>query len=238
MFSRLIRTSNFIPPNVSGNILWLRSDLGVDSTTNPGEVTSWADQSGAGIITSLTAISTRPTYSSTGGPNNVPRIIGNAALGSGVRLGSGTNLITAGSNRTVYVVCKAVTQGTGGSLVTFRRSGALCTLQLYSSSFVYSDGVSINNNTSPNFPSITGTTIVRYRYSSGSKIECRINGADQTITGGNVTTESGTAGFDIFGRADAGQGWVGDIYEVIVYNSLLSTDNMTTIENYLSTRYT
>jgi hypothetical protein len=63
--------AGFQPPQLSGNVLWLRADLGI-TLDGSNKVSAWADQSGLGHDVSQSTSTKRPPYSSSGGPNNSP----------------------------------------------------------------------------------------------------------------------------------------------------------------------
>jgi hypothetical protein len=61
---------SFTPVSVADCICWLRSDLGI--TLNGSDVSTWADQSGAGNDVTQAVAADQPAYFSSGGSNNHP----------------------------------------------------------------------------------------------------------------------------------------------------------------------
>lgn len=64
--------SAFVPPHLSGCVLWLRADMGI--TLVSGAVSAWADQSGSGNHVTQGTAGSRPAYASNGGPNDAPYV--------------------------------------------------------------------------------------------------------------------------------------------------------------------
>lgn len=58
----MLGASAFTPKSISGLLLWLRADLGTNTTTNGVAVTTWNDQSGNGNNGSQGTAANQPTY--------------------------------------------------------------------------------------------------------------------------------------------------------------------------------
>ena len=104
-------------PLPSGAVLWLKADTGVTADGN-GNVSTWADQSGAGYNVTQSTGTLQPQL--------VNNAIGNLPAinftGSDALENTQANLVAAGSARTVLAVAQASATGDGGALLTFRRS--------------------------------------------------------------------------------------------------------------------
>ncbi len=245
---------------VCGPVLWLKADAevytdaGITQATDGQSVQQWNDQSGNGNHVSQATAINKPTFKS---PDATARP---ALYFDGVNKkvflnNTVSNLVTAGTARTVFVVarrdCNAHAGGVlGGTLFTFRRGGLINTLTYGANSYgtpiyIYSDNNGVGNNNA----SITGTaidsafspTVVTYKIpAAGSQVQCSLNSVAQTVNqgGGAVTTETGTTGFTVGDREDqADLDWSGWIYEVIVYNRTLTAAEITQVENYLKNKY-
>lgn len=58
----LFDVGGFSPKSISNLVLWLRADLGTNTTTGGAAVTSWADQSGNGNNAAQGTAANQPTY--------------------------------------------------------------------------------------------------------------------------------------------------------------------------------
>lgn len=257
LFSNALLQGVFVPCDP---VLWLKADAGVYTdagVTAAGDgqsVQQWNDQSGNGNHVTQTTAVNKPVF-------KAPDATGMQALyfdGSNGKIflnNTTSNLVAAGSERTVFVVarrdCNAHAGGVlGGTLFTFRRGGIINTLTYGSNSYgtpvyIYSDNNGVGNNNA----SITGTaidsafspTVVTYKVpAAGGQIQCNLNSVAQTVNqgAGSVTTETGIAGFTVGDREDqADLDWSGWIYEVIVYNRSLSAAEIVSVESYLKNKY-
>lgn len=232
----------------SGAQVWFRADAGVLNPLNAAAgngdaVATWEDQIGT-LDVSQSNASFRPTYV-TNAMNGLPAL--EYDLGANDRLFNTTNLPTGA--RTVLFAGDANDSGPGGTLFAYRRAtgGTLIhSNQLSSLSgtfFVYSDGVNGANNTTG--PAGTLTTIrspfvSAHKSVPGSKIGVDVNGSALALSQpGSVTAEtSATSGFTVGGREDiSGGNWQGLIGEVIVYDSILNSAQLTISSNYLASKW-
>lgn len=223
----------FTNTTVAGLKLWLKSTAGL--TTSGSNVTGWSDQSGNG--NDVTAPGTPPTYNASS-INGVPGITFAGLVGG---LTSTTSSILAtSSDRHVIVVSKPTTSG-GGSLLAFRLTIPDSTwdvLTIGSIQYFWSDGVLIASTNTPvdytNTPLATEFTGV-----TGSPAGVTINASAITLASpGNISPDSGTTGFSVGDRASsAGQGFVGDICEVLVFDHVLSGGDLQQVRAYLQDKY-
>lgn len=244
-FSFFGKAPPFVPTTISGCVLWLKSDLGI--TTSSGNVTQWNDQSGAAITPSFTAAgAARPTYTASGGPNNVPYLTGTV----NTLLSSGTSLFSSAGARTIFAVGRGVNDGFGhallGTVFTNRSTTAVYTVQVLGDGggghrYLYSDGVSVNitDNALADAPFFSDFVFDFSSTGTGSALSAFFNGGSVLPTaGGNVAAESGSAGTGIMGRGDSGlQGWIGRMYEIVIYNRVLSGTEKSTVRSGLAARY-
>jgi hypothetical protein len=222
--------ATFAPTDIAGCKLWLRGDLGV--TTSGGNVIAIADQSGNGnnvvnsgtVAFNASAIGGLPGWTGDG----------NAWLEN-----TTSNLVSAGSGRTVFVVAKAA-GATGGGLLEFRTSiptnvmahvVAGTGLLFYDSAHTWSDGA--DASTSP--------IVYEGAWSSAVAPVLKANGSVVTFASGsgNLDADSGDNGFRVmsWNRKQPSVGWAGDMTEVVVYDSILSSPNAAMLRSYLGARH-
>ena len=235
-----------VRPPASGLQLWLRADAGVQSSTGTeiadGEsVAVWMDQSPHARKVVQAEVARRPVFVANG-IRQQPALLfdGNDVLQDLV-----TNLTSSTAARTVVTVAQAGEASGGGALLTFRRTAPVCTLQhiLYSGTYyVYSDGVNgSGNSTIPNaIDSIRQPFVTTFSCAgAGQKLTVWLNGQRQVVTqAGAVGEDAGAAGFSIGNREDyPGFGWNGLISEVLVYDRVLSDEELTELNRQLAARY-
>lgn len=219
-------------PFIAGQKLWLRADMGV--TLSGGNAISWADQSGNGNDVTGSV------------PFNASSINGKPGLtfsSAGMTNGS-SSVLSGASPRTIFVVYKPTNNNPSSSLVTLR-SGTLKADYIAEWSFggtglIYTDGVNGANNASvPLVSNIGVATISEWTSTApGAVLGYRRNGAALAVTQpSGSSTENGTAGFSIGGSGAALGPMIGDICEVIVYDSVLSSTDEAAVLVCLATRY-
>jgi len=226
----------FSPASLSGLVLWLRADLGI--TLNGGNVSAWADQSGAGNTFNQPTASKQPVFNAVDANlNNQPSIgpFSEANLHS---------LIWAGSSGTappysIFIVTYNVTDAV--AKYTWATSGA-------NQSDFY-----INNALHFISGSVDLGTAVGLGFSGKY-----VMGGDSPITSGTVavyhnaitakvTAAVGTDPPDLFnfgqrriGRyseTPANFAWPGTIAEIVAVNHIATLAERTQIMNYIGTRY-
>ena len=240
------RNDATVRPPTAGLQLWLRADQGVQGTTGveaaEGEaVALWRDQSPHARTVVQSDAARRPVYV-TNGIRNQPalRFDGHDLLHD-----VSINLMPAGGARTVVVVAQAGETSNGGAVFTFRRTTPVSTLQhvLYSGTYyVYSDGVNAaGNSTIPNvLDAIRRPFVTAFASSAaGQKLSVWLNGQRQTVTQpGGVGADAGAAGFTIGNREDHPDfGWNGLIGEVLVYDRVLTDEELVELNRQLAARY-
>ena len=208
----------FIPTMVSDCALWLdgmdRSAMVLSGTT----VTQWTDKTGNGRH-----------GAHTGSPQ-----LGTTTTGRQCVVFSGTNYFTisnantlSGSNSTYFIQCSATTNGR--NLFNLWGNARSLTHQLYYNGvdnlFFTSSTLFFNSNT---LACIQENT-------SASLCSSFFNGtANNTMT----TSARGTnTDFILGGNYDGGNGWIGNIQEVIFYNRVLTTSERQAVEGYITRRW-
>lgn len=230
--------SSFAPTDISGNILWLRADLGVTKNVSD-QVSSWADQSGSGNHFTHGVDAEKPVYTAAA-VNGQPSLRFTGA--SNHRLDAASNIMPGTTKNTVFMVCKQAATPSDGCLYT-TVNGANGDVARY----LNSAGAKIR------FYSIGGatqdaaiTSDTNFHYFTWT-INATIAVADTLNVRENaisiLTSASGTrAGTPDRNMRLGLEGTnirplSGDIAEFIIYNTALSGANISTVESYLATRY-
>lgn len=216
----------FAPTDLAGLQLWLKADsLGL---ADGAAVTTWADSSGLGNNAS---VGVAPTYKA-GIVNGLPV----------VRFASGNFLNTTApasqAAETLFLVFRpsgagfraplgATNAGGGRNLYVDNATGKM---QLDA------DGVvAISTSSTP--ISISVFSVFAYDFAAATSWHDFLNG---TADGANTTPNSFTnARLTAIGRSDPGSPnyFTGDIAEVLIYNSVLSSTDRGSVHNYLLVKY-
>lgn len=235
----VVVTTPFTPLVLGSTLkLWLRGDLGV--TLSGGNVTGIADQSGNGndVVNSGTI----PWVASS--INGKPGWTNSNSLGTAL-VNTVSNILPAGSARTIFVVAK--TTGAGGSLLSIRdgfKNAVYLLNQAGNPTFpngIFADS-STGTATLATPPSAAAAHIVEYKaYAAPSYLSCVIDGVAQSVSQANpCVAESGATGFAIgswLTNGSNGAYWAGDIVEVIVCDTILSLPVERQVQNYMGARY-
>lgn len=211
--------------------LHLVSDKGV--VTTGSAVTNWNDQSGNGNDAFQNTGINQPTYVQNS-INGLPAIRFNGST-SKLTLPTSMSLGIQNNPYEMFIVGKSSSSNiqfliAGGSLEQYEyhlngASGArfIPTTSAYldmGMTGVYTDG-------NPHVFSARAS-------SSGGAV--RVDGIDEGTSGNNIRS-SNTANLLLGVRSDGGYYFNGDIAEVLIYNSILSTTDRNTVEQYLADRY-
>ena len=217
------RRPSFSPTDIAGLKLWLKADSLVLSDNDP--VSTWADSSGLGNNVTG-AGGARPLYK-TNIQNGLPAI---RFDGTDDTL-TGTFTITHGDG---FAVCNFNSAGNfpdynglyitqGGTLISdnfFGGDGSGSTnLYLPVAGYAY-NSIRINKVNTLNFSPLTTTKLL-------AGVSGGIGAAPISKTSINIGNNPGAAG----------RFWNGDIFEIIVYDSTLSTTDRGKVEDYLNAKY-
>ena len=213
----------FVPTSIPGCVLSLRADRGITLATG---VSVWADQSGNGNNVSQATGSAQPTYNSSGGPNGQPYL--NFAQASNQFLASAA--FSLSQPLFVWIVANQ-SGGSGNQYSIDGRSANTLALLIVSQTIV-----DMNAGAVLSWTSASAGTFQSYGM--------QFNGASSSLYSNNVSKASGSAGTNAVGGitigafGNGGGGFLnGNIAEVIVYNSILSSDSLNTLESYGNARY-
>jgi hypothetical protein len=227
-------------PPLTGLAAWYKADAGV--TLSGSNVTGWADQSGNG--NNLAPIASDPTFTASA-INGLPGI--NFNLSTAI-LARSTSPLSVGSDRTVVVIAKPATNsgGTfsvGGAVVQFKNGAGATWIgdlgTIGGSVYGYSTGVAADELGSP--PTILNVPLeIEFATQVGNQPSFVINGTSYTSVGGAaVVTDNGTNDFYVGNNIaiPTSAYFAGDISEVLVYDHVLSSPDLTTLRSYIAGRY-
>lgn len=218
----------------AGQRLWLKADAGV-TTTIGGEVTQWADQSGAGIL--FTPGSTGPTLVPNVA-NGLPalRFSGSEYLLTTMFTGTTFSAVTvmalvrwtptSSGNSYCYTIGSS---GTSGSQLTLsRRSGQKA---------YHYDGALTNVEANSFIPPDTFQVFAQVYGETGPTSHRLYQNAGRMMdTAAQNSYAADGQVFRIGGWSFSGYGFVGDIIEFVVYDRVLTTAERRSAEEYLRVR--
>lgn len=219
----LALSPQFRPNLLSNCALWLDGADRTTLTLSGSNVTQWNDKSGNGTNAGVYNTTPFPTYSSTntsvqfsGGQGLTTSLSASTTIESGFVVA----LFTAVANTNTLLG-----SGNGDGGRQFRVSGSVLQTISQSVAGVVTSGATLSNSTMYICEYVNdGTTLTHYltgtTYASGSA----------RTYGTGLTTSIGL-------RFGGGEGFAGNIYEVCVFNSALSTSARQQVEGYLATKW-
>lgn len=210
------------PPDIPGLVLWLKAQG--QSYTDGNSVTTWTDSSGVGNNVASAGLNAPIFKTGIVGGRAVMRL-----SGADARFMSSGSLALSQPDTIFIVANKNSGTSASGRLLD---STARQLVETTSSEFVqlYSGGAT----------NITGTIPIAGAF---HVISCVFNGAasanwvDKVADGSGTLGTAGIATLYLGSDNTGGVDFPGDIAEVIIYNSALSTGDRQGIENYLGQYY-
>ena len=214
---------------------------GVDTSGNPaigGAVSTWSDRSGNVINYNLTQISadSQATFALTEGQNSL-------AFSGGDFYSSGTTYTgAAGEDYTAVYVAK-IPGATNGSIQYAPLTNGNNPSSMWFNASAYGDlvhgstarGFTVNNQSAGTaMPTVFNPLHLFIVQRSSSTVTGYTGGNTQQFSHGSIT--NGTS-ISEFGRASASYTTSGSIFEVMFFDSALSTANMNAITNYAANKY-
>ena len=234
----------FAPTDVGGLVLWLKADAGTfqdaakttPATANTHPIGAWADQSGSGNDVTQAVAGLKPILAT----NRIGSLPG--VYFDGQAAPNGDTLVTAAvfAMKPCTVFCVASCNdlanyrafiGSDGNAFEFRHSNAgsgSAVLQ------ALKQGVTVIGSGTGTLTNDT-VTLVEMSYGSAGAFDFVINGT----TGGSGTNNQTWTEEEVFIGSNKGiaEFFKGDLYEIAIYNSVLSAGDRTKVRNYLSTRW-
>lgn len=225
----------FSPSDISGLQLWLDATTGLFDATSGGSavttdgsaVARWEDQSGNGRHATQSTLNNRPLLkTSVKNSKNVLRF-------DGSNDGMTITPYALGSSPS-YSVFVVIYQNNNNSLDVWLEGGNLnpylsCGAGSPSNGFRHYDG--------SNTFDVTKTTVNVWaisNYSQSTTVRQFYFNGDAVASG---TSSTRAATFEYIGRSNNGFYWDGDIAELLIYNSYLSSSNRESVRDYLNTKW-
>lgn len=226
-------TPTFNPTQIAGCSLWLRADLGI--TQSSGSVSSWADQSGNGRDATQAVANNQPTFTASG-INSLPTVsFTPVVFVEFLSLSAGAlSSLTAGE---LFVVAKNTDDGVSISEPCCFTDAGGANYIPFADRKIY-DNFGSDSRHDTGYAPAAGVWSSPWLYNVSAITNewiARLNGSivftDATNTVGSFT--NCRIGCDP-GNA---VGMRGNVSEVIIYNSKLSSGDRATVVSYLNTRY-
>lgn len=229
----------FKPTNLSGLVLWLRADLGV--TLNVGNVSAWADQSGAGNNFTQGTGANQPLFQASGfggrpnvkfsstGPTTLSKI-GFASLNG--KTGLTSFIVAKDSDNGAHAIAQC---GVADSVFGWRGPWNIANdCGIFIKSQVSNARVVTDLSVPVVVTATADLTLVHQCF-------CFLNGVDGTFRDVDANP-GGTFGTgDFYLGTDQGAGanaWnTGELAEILVYNRVLSAGELSRVNHYLGARY-
>lgn len=228
------------PKQISGCVLWLDASDSSSVVLTSGKVSQWSDKSGNLNHVTQSNASYRPNYVSNS-INNLNTIYFTQSSGTNLRK---TNF-PADTTKTVFLVFNAKYGPSNARILNFSYGTATADFGVYTQNsyknyFLYS-------NSGGGASSFTGSgyvdnnniiTITQNGYAANSTTLYE-NGKVLGTFSPNTTSTWDDAGLTIGGNGNttSGENFTGNVGELIIYNSVLSTKEREQIENYLSKKW-
>jgi hypothetical protein len=150
----------------------------------------------------------------------------------------GTANATTGDTKTVIALAKSA-NATGGSIWCSRNTGRcfLARTLRSGSSFISGDVTATNVTTTLDITTPMQSFFLQvWRSPSSLAIEYRANGTAQS-TSGTILSDTGTTGYCLATLSSSFQNWTGDIAELIVVNSYVTTAVAESLEGYMAHKW-
>lgn len=232
--------SSFTPRSLANCVVWLRADLGI--TTVSGAVSVWADQAtGSANNATQTNAPSMPTYNASGGLNNAAYLTftGSSALSWGYVSPTGAHTImvvmklttTNGGGHTAYVIY----DGTHTSEMILDLSGYSNTSWVDGWSSGGGSMVGVNDV----LGSASGHILLHTTDGLGNatgNYTASLDGTSKTVVTSGAYGAVGT-GSEIGARTTGAFTLVANLYEIVVYNRVLSSTEQGKLVAYAKARY-
>lgn len=235
------------PPNaIAGLLAWWKSDAGI--TLVSGAVDSWADQSGNSHTASAAASTNRPAYSTVINGKTVLTFDGSSDYLTANALA--THLNGNDTPFTVMFSAKPTTTSPATNMILFAPGqstsvnyfhivGYRTTGYIISQRRAVNSGDQVIVDSSPT--SYTTTMAVVSMVFTGTAVSIYINGTvvvnNVAMNVGSMASNFNRVGIGALVRSAVENYFSGDLGEVIVYNSAISTTDRSAVEFYLKSRW-
>ena len=233
------RQSYFSPLQIPGCAFWARSDAGI-TTNSSNQVTQWSDQSGFGA-NATPSTGTQMAYSSSGGVNGLPFLTGTSstfmtgAFASAAQLTLST-IVGVGTSGSQTVSFPGLFTGTNSSFGT--NSG--CSL-VYATNTNFTARQMVNTSTQRNATlsgALTTNVLHIHLGLNDSSITTYYRDGISQVASSSISGNNTSTNFVIGSESNStASSWIGQFYEFIAYNRVLSSTQLTMLHRYLGERY-
>ena len=227
-----VATSDFQLTDISGLQLWLKNKEGV---TDNGTLT-WADSSGNANNATQSTVNSKPTYSSGDGSFNFAGSTGSnplhLKLGSNISLGAFTaffaiDMVFPSPGSSEFYILTDVESGTNKLIQMFKNDSGIFGYVLGGTAGSPS-GTGARQFTSPPTDGTKFVLVVTKSAASSATIKFFKNSTEMVST--TLFSSSNAVEIEMIGsKQNGGRSHAGKIYEIAVYNSLLSDDDRASV---------
>jgi len=229
--------AGFVPTDIASLFLWLDAEQGI--TLNGPDVAGWADQSGNGNLAFQGSASKQPFFNSTG-IGSKPSVAFDASTFENMEVPDSPS-IDITSSFTFYVVCNALSDAEAHFISRNQNLGYRWRLitGFKSAVIISDDGVGFEQEISPGSISSATDVILEVHYQVGGTVNFTQNGV--ALGGAQVNALSGVfsnSAILFIGSITAVSSFFdGDIAQILLYSTLLSTADRNNNISYLGNRY-
>lgn len=221
--------------------LWLRSDRGI--SLNGSNVTAWADQSGFGRDAIQLTPANQPVYTTSSAVRGLPAVTGAATRGLLAGAAADWTFLHDGTGCTIFLVTYSRATPTNYLIGTQSSSGANRGFNIFwsgtSHNFIVGDGTTQQFSLTRAASALTlNKTIATFATASTPDASVTVNGVAGTT--GNAATPSGTAPANPLGICWGGASSFGtdtDFFDIVLFNRVLSANEIAALNAYATTRY-
>jgi hypothetical protein len=221
---------NTFPLSIGSPICWMNGSLGV-LTDSSGNVNTWLDltNSGNGCVTNTF---TRPVFH-TGGQNGYPYLSFNGSQG----LAGQTNALSSqGNGFEIAIIFSNNSGGNGNALYNLLNSGSGMICDINSAGKLQCIGQSPSTHVLTASTALTNTIYMTDCCWNGTSSYLYVTGSGSTT--GSLAPFTASEGYPYWmGNDGASGGWIGNIYEVVMYGLPLTTGQRTSLTSYFTTKY-
>ncbi len=213
-----------VPTDISGLVAWSKADAGTTPTSDGVGISQWDDQSASGDDATQGTAADEPTYESNE-LNSLP-VVRFSPDGDGAEYLTASGVGPISQPDTVFLVAKLASSGSRNAIDGVSARQAIYTstnnLRIYAGSNEVTIGTDLWGDNAYHI-----ITVIF----NGASSAVWFDQASQTV-GSNPGT-SGLTGLMIGTFTSDSGGWDGDIAELVIYDSALSTGDREDIEEYL-----
>jgi hypothetical protein len=222
----------------SGLVNWYKCDAGIGAVVDNTPITQWNDQSGTAKHASQSTLINRPRYRTAGanGYGGVEFIGGGRFLN--VDFSSLSN-----SDYTIFIVSKRAASSINQYVLGNQTGTPNPNFQIGYPSSVQLTQAHYGNALNLTVPAYNVATqaptvmVAEFNSSSGKAISETYDGTKYTASNTSTTKFSYTSTSGVIGRGSSFNGLIGQIYEIAIYNRVLTSTEKKQVQTYFNTKY-